>query len=202
VKIGLPFVVLAILAFPGLLAAQVEARPISEDEARELSGTPKDQRPQEVPSPMLLEVKVSPRQFTTPSLAKQNPSIWTTRESAKFVCDKAVVRSIKVQRTLRRKGKVLLEVIPEVATEWFRQDIDLTVALLSADGRELGKRTWESLTIGNDAGAALVFGSRTKSPALGIEMQEADFMQLFADDQRPTVRVIVNVVEDEEEDEE
>ncbi|MEA2564082.1 MAG: hypothetical protein QOH06_5586 [Acidobacteriota bacterium] len=88
---------------------------------------------------MLLEVKVSPTQFTTPSLAKQNPSIWTTRESAKFVCDKAVVRSIKVKRTLRRNGQVLLEVIPEVATEWFRQDIDLTVALLSADGRELGK---------------------------------------------------------------
>jgi hypothetical protein len=55
------------------------------------------------------------------------------------------------------------------------------------------------LTIGNEAGAALVFGSRTKSPALEIEMSEADSLQLFAGDQRPTVRVIVNVVEEEEE---
>ncbi len=86
-----------------------------------------------------------------------------------------------------------------MATEWFRQDINLTVALLAADGRELGKRTWESLTIGNDAGSALVFGSRTKSPALEIEMPEADFLQLFANEQRPMVRVVLDVVEEEEE---
>jgi hypothetical protein len=201
VKIGFLFVAVLILVLPRALAAQVEARPISEAEAQELSGKPKSQAPQEVPSPMLLEVKVSPRQFTTPAYAKQNPNIWTTRETASFVCDKAVVRSIKVQRTLRRKGQVLLEVIPEVATDWFRQDIDLTVALLSADGRELGKRTWESLTIGNDAGAALVFGSRTKTPTLEIQMSEADFLQLFANDQRPVVRVVLDVVDEEEEEE-
>lgn len=199
-KIG--FLVLAILmsALPSTLAAQVEARPISEAEADRLAGSPKTDAPQEVPSPMLLEVKVSPRQFTIPAYAKQNPNIWTTRETAKFVCDRAVVRSVRLKHTLRRKGQALIEVIPEVATEWFRQDIDLTVALLAADGRELGKRTWESLTIGNDAGSALVFGSRTKSPALEIEMSEADFPQLFAGDQRPVVRVVLDVVEEEEED--
>lgn len=200
-KIGFLFVTILILAVPRTLVAQVEARPISEAEADQLAGTSKTQSPQEVPSPMLLEVKVSARQFTMPALAKQNPNIWTTRETAKFVCDRAVVRSVKLKRTLRRKGQVLLEVIPEVATEWFRQDIDLTVVFLSADGRELGKRTWESLTIGNDAGAALVFGSRTKSPALEIEMSEADFLQLFADDQRPVVRVVLDIVDEEEEEE-
>jgi hypothetical protein len=200
VKIGSLFIALFVLALPRAITAQVEARPISEAEAQALSATPKVASPQEVPSPMLLEVKVSPTQFTTPTLAKQKTNIWTTRETAKFVCDKAVVRSINVQRTLRRKGQVTLEVIPEVATDWFRQDIDLTVSLLAADGRELGKRTWESLTIGNDAGAALVFGSRTKSPTLEIEMSESDFMQLFADGQRPMVRVVLDVVEDEEDD--
>lgn len=195
------FLVLAVLVFalPSTLAAQVEARPISEAEADRLAGSSKTEGLQEVPSPMLLEVKVSPLQFTTPADAKQNPNIWTTRETAKFVCDRAVVRSVRLKHTLRRKGQALIEVIPEVATEWFRQDIDLTVALLAADGRELGKRTWESLTIGNDAGSALVFGSRTKSPALEIEMAEADFLQLFANDQRPMVRVVLDVVEEEEE---
>jgi hypothetical protein len=199
VKIGTLIVAVLMSALPSTLAAQVEARPISEAEADRLAGSSKTNALQEVPSPMLLEVKVSPLQFTTPAYAKQNPNIWTTRETAKFVCDRAVVRSVRLKHTLRRKGQALIEVIPEVATEWFRQDIDLTVALLAADGRELGKRTWESLTIGNDAGSALVFGSRTKSPALEIEMPEADFLQLFADDQRPMVRVVLDVVEEEEE---
>lgn len=65
---------------------------------------------------MSLEVKVSPRQFTNPALAKQNPNLWTTRETT-----------------------------------------------------------------------------------LEIEMTEEAFQKLFADDRRPTVRVILDVVDEEEE---
>lgn len=197
-KIG--FLVIAALALllPSSLCAQVEARPISPAEAKQLADSPSETGPREIPSPMLLEVKVPPHQFTMPAFAKQKVNIWTSRATAAFVSDRATVRSIQLKRTLRRKDQVLIEVIPEVATGWFRQDIDLTVALLSADSRELGKRTWESLTIGNDAGAALVFGSRTKTPTLEIEMSDADFMQLFANDQRPMVRVVLKVVDEDD----
>jgi hypothetical protein len=205
VKIAPLLAAALVLSLPAALAAQVEAKPISEAEADQLAGTrtnPAAAAPTEVPSPMLLEVKVTPRKFTLPELAKQNPNTWTTRETAKFVCDKAVVRSIQIKRTLKRKGRIVLEVAPSVGTEWFRQDIDLTVAFLSAEGKELGKQTWKSLTIGNDSGAAFVFGSRTKSPVLKIEMAEAEFLQLFADDKRPTVRVVLDVVDSDEEEEE
>ncbi len=108
-KIGFLVLTILMLALPSTLAAQVEARPISEAEADQLAGSPKADGPQEVPSPMLLEVKVSPVQFTTPAYAKQNPNIWTTRETAKFVCDRAVVRSVRLKHTLRRKGQALID---------------------------------------------------------------------------------------------
>ena len=76
----------------------------------------------------------------------------------------------------------------------------LTIALLTADGRELGKRTWQSLTIGNDKGASLIFGSRTKSPGLEVEMAEKNFLELFADGQRPVIRVVLEVVPDKDDD--
>jgi len=180
--------------------AQVEARPITEQEAKQIAGV-KDSGQTEVQSPMLLEVRVSPGQFTSTSVAKQNPNVWTTYETAEFVCDKAVVRAVRLKRTLKRKDKVLVEIIPEVATDWFRQDIDFTVVFLASDGRELGKRTWEDLTIGNDAGGALIFGSSTKSPTLELEMKREEFLQLFVDDQRPMIRIVV-AIKGEEEDEE
>ena len=107
----------------------------------------------------------------------------------------------QVQRSIKRNGRALVEISPAVGTSWFRQDIDLTVALLAPDGRELGKQTWDDLTIGNQAGSALIFGSRTKSPTLELEMTEEEFQALFANDQRPTVRVIVDVQDEEDEEE-
>jgi hypothetical protein len=148
---------------------------------------------------MLLEVKVVPVQFTSPQVLKQRETTWSTTQTARFVCDQARVERVSVTRTRRRGDKVLVEVTPQLATTWFRQDVDLTVTLLRADGTEVAKRTWDDLTIGNQAGSGLVFGSSTKRPTLEIEMNDRDFLALFADDQRPTVRVIVDIQDDNEE---
>ena len=128
-KIGFLAIAALALLLPSLLTAQVQARPISPAEAEQLAASPSETGPQEIPSPMLLEVKVPPHQFTMPALAKQKVNLWTSRETAAFVSDRATVRSIQLKRTLRRKDQVLIEVIPDVATGWSRQDIDLTVAL-------------------------------------------------------------------------
>jgi hypothetical protein len=184
------------LGATGPAVAQVEARPITEKEAAELSGRPHDDAVQ-MPSPMVLEVKVSPRNFAGIDPGKR-PVVWTTAETRSFVCDEARVRHLKVQRTVRR-GRAHVEISPAVATEWFRQDIDLTVALLAPDGRELAKRTWDNLTIGDDSTSALAFGSRTKSPTLELDMAEEEFQALFADGQQPTVRIVVDIQDDEDE---
>jgi hypothetical protein len=81
-----------------------------------------------------------------------------------------------------------------------RQDIDLTVALLAADGKEVGKRIWDDLTIGSDKYSMFVFGSQSKSPKLEVKLSESDLAALYADGAAPSLKIIVDI-QGEEEDE-
>jgi hypothetical protein len=175
----------------------VTAKPVTPEEAAKIvTEPPRPGEPTEVPSPMLVEVQVPPERFTGKN-AERPSSWWSTRKTAHFICDKAQVRSLGIERDRVKKGNVRITITAEVGTDWFRQDVDLTVVLRSADGREIAKRTWDDLTIGKDSGAN--FGgwaaSSTKRPKLEHVMPESDFLALFANSQQPMIRVLVDIQE-------
>ena len=186
----LTIVVALLPALP--LLAQVEAR----------QGTPEEElipgeKPSltEVPSPMVLEVGLEKARLYSRPL----DSVWTTRETAKFVCDKATVTQVQIAKKRGRKGQVLLEIAPMLRTDWMRQDIDLTVAVLAADGTEVGKRVWDDLTIGSDKYSMFVFGSQSKSPKLEVKLSESDLAALYADGASPGLKIIIDIQGEEEE---
>lgn len=168
---------LALLAAPAI--AQVEAKEVTEDQARAISG-------EAVPgvvekkSPMLLDVPLQSK-GGTPMLRyfSLGTKVWKTEETARFVVDKARVNSITVTKEKAKKGRSQYRFEVSLSTDWFRQDIDLTLALLAGE-RELAKRTWDNLTIGNDAGAVLTFGSSSKSPELEVELADSEWAAIEA----------------------
>ncbi len=67
-------------------------------------------------------------------------------------------------------------VSPTISTEYFRQDIDLTITARTQSGEVLATRTWDYLTIGSDNTASkmgLWGASSTKSPKLIMPVTEA-----------------------------
>jgi len=192
-------IALGMLFAASTVVAQVSAKPITENQAKNMEAKKKvPEGMTEMKSPMLLELKVPAADFTSATVAKMKQRSWATTATSKFVCDKAVVKSVELKDTIHRRGRATIEVKTQIGTTWFRQDINLTLALLAADGHEVGKKTWRHLTIGNDWGSLLVFGSHTKQPTLKIKMPQTDFIKLFGDNQDLTIRVVVDIVGDHE----
>jgi hypothetical protein len=139
-----------------------------------------------VESPMVVDVTIP---AWKPGV-RDRSTVWTSKETERFVCDKARVQQLKVTRSPRplemrvgrgmrpwTKGAFMeLEVVPTLTTEWYRQDVDLTITLFEADGKTvLGTKFWDDLTIGkeNAASAIGVWGSSSsKSPALVVGLSE------------------------------
>ncbi|HEX9668271.1 MAG TPA: hypothetical protein VGC93_02195 [Thermoanaerobaculia bacterium] len=153
----------------------------------------------EVPSPMLLEVSlggagkpgnVGPLNQLRPGSGRV---IFDTR---KYVCDKARVERLKVVWREAGAKRVKLEVTPTISTQWLRQDIQLTVALV-ADGKVLDQEIWEDLTVGSEGSAAhkmgAVWASSSKSPTAVFSLPRAQFDSLFADGKAPLVRLVLNI---------
>lgn len=183
---------LSLLLSASSLTAQVTARQGTPEEER----LPGEASPlTEVPSPMVLEINLAAAKLHLRPI----DSVLTNQETAKFVCDKATVPQVQIRKKRARKGKVLLEIAPLLRTDWMRQDIDLTVAFLAADGKELGKRVWDDLTIGNDNYSMFVFGSQSKSPKLEVQLSEEELAALYADGAGPSLKIIVDIQDEDEE---
>ncbi len=201
---------LMLIAVASPLFSQVEVRQAKPEDLAPPGAAPD----QKVPNPMLLEMTLGARtdgKIERKSMADvaygQTRTFWDTKN---FVCDKARVARVQVTKREGRKGMVELEVSPFLTTEWYRQDVDLTVALVS-DGKEINRETWDDLTIGSDKNAAnkmgcLVCGaSSSKSPKAVFKLKEEQFASLFSDGRAPSVRIIVDIQDadhDEEEDDE
>jgi hypothetical protein len=139
-----------------------------------------------VESPMVVDVTIP---AWKPGV-RDRPTVWTSKETERFVCDKARVKQLRVTRSPRplemrvgpgmhpwTKGAFMeLEVTPTLTTEWYRQDVDLTITLFEADGKTvLGTKFWDDLTIGKETAASAigVWGSSSsKSPALVVGLSE------------------------------
>jgi hypothetical protein len=158
----------------------------------------------EVPSPMLIDIPLgagtAPNGKPRASLKEsKSGAMRGYTDAAGFVCDKARVSVILVKREEHR-DRVTIEATPALSTEHVRQDINLTVALLS-QGKEIRRQFWDHLTIGASKGGAVtalntfalgIGTSRAKAPTAQWEMSKAEWDDLWKDG-APTLRVIVDI---------
>ena len=78
-----------------------------------------------------------------------------------------------------------------ITSEWFRQDIDVTLSLIALDGKELAKRFWDNETFGNDSG--ITFGGRSKSLSLEAKIPRAEWERWMAEEGAPTIKLLLDV---------
>lgn len=147
----------------------------------------------EVPDPMQIEVslgadadaKGAPRQ----SLDQQ--PLGKARaypETDRFVCDQARVRMLTVKKTSETETEVVIEAAPTLVSEWSLQDIDLTVALVSKDGRVIGQQFWNDLTLGT-------WSRSYKPPKAQFKIPVQQWRELFADGSAPLLRIVLDIQE-------
>src|SRR5689334_11783528 len=121
----------------GLLLLQVSAGPAPGSAGRT-----------EVPDPMQIDVPLGadtdasgkPREsFAQQPVGKAR----AYPETDRFVCDQARVRMLTVKKLAETADEVVLEAALTLISEWPLQDIDLTVALVAADGQVIGQKAWD-----------------------------------------------------------
>jgi hypothetical protein len=183
----------------GTLAAQAPAQaPIGRQ------ATPEEVSPgiHDIPSPMLLEFSLSkPGGKPLSDVSVRGRTYYDTKS---YCCDKMQIPKITVMKKDKRDGGIDLEVTPLLKTEWPRQDINLRVALVTPDGKEIQFKTWENLTIGADDSTAnkltlltpfaAAGGSSSKMPAATFSFGKGDFEKLF-EAEAPRLRIIVAIQE-------
>ncbi len=184
------------------IAAALCSRPSAAQVGRQ--ATPEEANPgiHDIPSPMLLEfplTKPGSKPLSDPSV--QGRTYYDTKS---YRCDKMSIPKVTILKKMKRDGGIDLEVTPMLRTEWPRQNVNLRVALVSAEGKELQFKVWESLTIGADDSAANKLsaltpfagmgGSSSKMPTATLSFAKGDFEKLF-EGEAPKMRMIVTIPE-------
>lgn len=125
----------------------------------------------------------------------------TFTDSARYRIDKAQAKAVTVRRDYA-KDEVIVIASVALATEWMRQDLDLTISLIDR-GKEVKRQFWDDLTIGSDTNASArmgaVWASRSKTPQAEWRLPRATWDAMFAEGVAPTVRVVIAIEEEEEE---
>jgi hypothetical protein len=164
----------------------------------------------EVPSPMVIQATVPAMK---PGLRDRILAL-DIKGTDLYVCDKAHVTRLAVSRRPRPLGgdsrnpmldevnvwpkgaAMVYVVVPTISTEYFRQDIDLTITARTQSGEVLATRTWENLTIGADNAASKMGAwgaSSTKSPKFVLPVTEAQVERFEAEPF--TVMIVVEIKE-------
>jgi len=185
---------MTVLTLARSLAAQESAPPI----ARHQEPSDVQARFQEIASPMLIEVSLG---ATPKRKSLQDVRAWVATETGHYSCQQARVRVIEVRKEEQR-GKVMLRVLPSLVTQQRRQDMDVTVSVVS-DSKEIRTKTWESLTVGDDNSLANRSGttigafmaSTSKTPEADFEFTSQEFASLFGSDRAPSIRVVLDIKE-------
>lgn len=192
--LALSGVVLVMSVSVGALA-QTEARPATAEEIAAQNRAAGTENLTEVPSPMVLEV-VLPGHATPRGILDLKPGsqeTWFSSSMAKFVCDQARVRQVRVRRDWGSKKKAELEISATLTSGWYRQDVDLSMELLASNGAVLGKRKWQDLTLGNNAGP---YSGDRKTQTLRLEIPMEVFEREFGSDSPPTLKIMVAIDDD------
>lgn len=152
----------------------------------------------EVPNPMVIQATVPAMK---PGLRDKIRAL-DIKGTDLYVCDKAHVTRLTVSRRPKplggdsrvpmldetsvwpRGASMVYVVSPTISTDYFRQDIDLTITAITQTGEVLATRTWDDLTIGADNAASkmgLWGASSTKAPKLVLPVTEAQVERFEAE---------------------
>jgi len=148
----------------------------------------------EVQSPMQLEIPLGAT-AKRKSLLEHDKVPLISNETEAFTCDKARVRIVQVWHKKRRGGMAEVKIIPTIATDYYRQDIDLTVALVS-DGKVVREKSWQDFTIGRDSAAGafwVAMASHTKSPEAAFDIPEKELAAMFDGGKAPVARIVITI---------
>jgi len=164
----------------------------------------------EIPSPMLIDISLGAGLSPAgkPRKAFNETPEGTTRaysDASGYVCDKARI-GVVLLRQETKHGKTRVTASTALSTDWLRQHVNLTVAILSA-GKEVRRQRWDDLVIGATKGAAVnalgVFAagigtSTSKAPAAEWEFTSEEWTKLWAGE-APSLRIILEIPKDKEE---
>jgi hypothetical protein len=164
----------------------------------------------EVADPMVLQATVPPMRRGL----RSQTAVMELAGTDQYVCDKAHVKGLSVSRrpkalggdvrkqmlddvTVWPRGAAMVYVIaPSIATDWFRQDIDLTISAVAKSGEVLATRHWDDLTIGADNAASKVGlpgASSTKTPKLLVPMTAEQVERFEAEPFQ--VKIVIDIQE-------
>ena len=177
-----------IFALLGTAAGQVTV-----SQPTEINGLPADKK---VPCPMQLDIPLG-RLGARPSLAELKVgSGLVSHEMQRYVCHTERVSSVMVSKVDEGHGRVHLSIVTTVRSEQWRQDVDLTVSLLDPDVKPVCSKTWKDLTVGKDRAISnftwVTMASSTKTPQMDCRLDSAKLTAMFAGEQKPTLRVVLN----------
>jgi len=177
-----------LLAFTTTVSAQVTAEHVEP--------TPSP-APTEVQSPMKLTIPLGGDEKRAGVLDLEVNHSRRFTETAKFVVDRMQVTEVRVGKRLGRKKEEELLITAFLATEWFRQKVDVSLTLLGRGGQAwswndrvvLGMKAGDIL-----AGGALGAASPSKSQKVeAVVPLTAELRQALASD--PQLQIVISIVE-------
>jgi hypothetical protein len=137
------------------------------------------QTPTDIPSPMLLEVRV-------PSWVTKGATKWVTAETAKYVCQEIRVPFIEVWKEEHR-GRTKLRVIAGLLANDRPKDCDITISIVS-DSVVIRKHLVEGFT-------ADPISRHPRNPEAEFDFTNDEFAALYGSRRAPLVRVVLDVKE-------
>jgi hypothetical protein len=187
-----------------LLAAVIVGTPASAQVVASQAPTPTPTARQEI-CPLQLDVDIRDLERSSrQALATMPAGSSLITRTDQYACDKARVQSVSIAKETDRPRELLVTVNAHLVTEWMRQDVNLTVALL-VNGEVKKSEEFRNLTIGdpnaNWASRNISFaGSSSKIRGLRFWIKRKQFEEWFGPEAKPSVRVTLAIVHDDEDD--
>ena len=200
IKYQVAFLMFALFSSGHVGLAQVEARTVTPAEASTITtGAPASRADQEMKSPLLLELPLRSDAGLPVSvwIEKMKAPKWTSSQTRRFVVDKARVSLLTFEHRKPKKGFVAVDLGAWFTSEWYRQDLDITMSLVALDGKDLARKSWKEVTVGN--GSAAPFAGRSVDLHLETRIPLAEWDRWASGEGAPLVRILVAVKGDEKE---
>lgn len=198
-RMHVAFIAIVMLSAASSAVAQVEARTVTPEEASTIkTGAPPSRADQEMKSPMLLEVPLKSDSGLPVSvwIEKMKAPKWTSSQTRRFVVDKARVSLLTFEHRKPKKDAVAIDLGAWFTSDWYRQDLNITLALLSLDGKELARKHWSEETVGD--GSGVPFAGHSKELHLEAKVPRAEWDRWAAGEGFPIVRILVEVEGDDD----
>jgi hypothetical protein len=190
------------IALPLLMAVTTLSAPAGAQVVASQAPTPTPHARQEI-CPLQLDIDIRDLEKTSRQAFATMPagSSLITRTD-QYACDKARVQSVSIAKETDRPREVLVTVNAHLASDWMRQDVNVTVALL-VNGEVKKSEEFRDLTIGdpdaNWASRNISFaGSSSKVRGLRFWIKRKQFQEWFAPESKPSVRVTLAVVDNDD----